>query len=45
MRRWPSVEKAERMLGWKAKIGVEEGIAQTVAWLRDKSDARARGCD
>ena len=29
MRRWPSVEKAERLLGWKAQIGVEEGIAQT----------------
>src|SRR3954463_1778410 len=36
VRRWPSVEKAERMLGWKARIGVEEGIAQTVAWLRER---------
>src|SRR5215211_165774 len=34
VRRWPSVEKAERLLDWKAKIGVEDGIAQTVAWLR-----------
>ena len=34
VRRWPSVEKAERLLGWRARIGVEEGIAQTVAWLR-----------
>ncbi len=34
VRRWPSVEKAERLLGWKARIGVEEGIAATVAWLR-----------
>jgi UDP-glucose 4-epimerase len=33
-RRWPSVEKARRLLGWEARIGVEEGIAQTVAWLR-----------
>lgn len=33
VRRWPSVEKAERVLGWKARIGVEEGIAATVAWL------------
>src|SRR6202043_2685881 len=23
-RRWPSVEKAEKLLGWEAKIGVEE---------------------
>jgi nucleoside-diphosphate-sugar epimerase len=34
VRRWPSVEKAKRLLGWEARIGVHEGIAQTVAWLR-----------
>jgi nucleoside-diphosphate-sugar epimerase len=34
VRRWPSVEKAERLLGWKARIGVREGIAQTTEWLR-----------
>jgi nucleoside-diphosphate-sugar epimerase len=34
VRRWPSVEKAERLLGWKAKIGVRDGIRQTVDWLR-----------
>ncbi|MGH2969148.1 MAG: NAD-dependent epimerase/dehydratase family protein [Solirubrobacteraceae bacterium] len=34
VRRWPSVEKAERLLGWRARIGVAEGIAQTVEWLR-----------
>ncbi|HEU4977995.1 MAG TPA: NAD-dependent epimerase/dehydratase family protein [Solirubrobacteraceae bacterium] len=34
VRRWPSVEKARRLLGWEARIGIEEGIAQTVAWLR-----------
>lgn len=33
-RRWPSVEKAKRMLGWEAKIDVHDGIAQTVEWLR-----------
>src|ERR671910_1015379 len=33
-RRWPSVEKAERLLDWKARIGVREGIAQTAGWLR-----------
>jgi UDP-glucose 4-epimerase len=33
-RRWPSVEKAERLLGWRAQIEVEDGIAATVAWLR-----------
>ena len=35
-RRWPSVEKARRVLGWEARIGVRDGIAQTVAWLRDQ---------
>jgi nucleoside-diphosphate-sugar epimerase len=33
-RRWPSVEKARSMLGWEARIGVRDGIGQTVAWLR-----------
>ena len=33
-RRWPSVEKAKQLLGWEAKIGVEQGIASTVQWLR-----------
>src|SRR3712207_6140391 len=35
-RRWPDVSKAERLLGWKARIGVREGIAQTVDWLRQR---------
>jgi nucleoside-diphosphate-sugar epimerase len=34
VRRWPSVEKARRLLGWEAQIGVREGIADTVEWLR-----------
>ena len=41
VRRWPSVAKAEELLQWKAKIGVEEGIAQTVAWLREREEAHA----
>jgi nucleoside-diphosphate-sugar epimerase len=35
-RRWPSVEKARRLLGWEAKIDVPEGIASTVDWLREQ---------
>jgi UDP-glucose 4-epimerase len=35
-RRWPSVEKARRALGWEAKIGPREGIRQTVEWLREQ---------
>ena len=34
VRRWPSVEKAERLLGWRARIGVREGIRHTAEWLR-----------
>jgi UDP-glucose 4-epimerase len=35
-RRWPSVEKARKLLGWQAQIGVQEGIAATVRWLREQ---------
>ncbi len=36
-RRWPSVEKARRVLGWEAGIDLRTGIAQTVEWLRDQA--------
>jgi nucleoside-diphosphate-sugar epimerase len=39
-RRWPSVEKARRLLGWEALIPLEDGIAQTVRWLRDAVSPR-----
>jgi nucleoside-diphosphate-sugar epimerase len=39
VRRWPSTEKARRVLGWEARIGVREGIADTVAWFRERSGA------
>jgi nucleoside-diphosphate-sugar epimerase len=42
-RRWPSVEKARKLLGWEARIGVEEGIAATVAWLRARRATRSDG--
>jgi len=35
-RRWPSVEKARKLLGWQAKIEVEDGIAATVEWIRER---------
>src|SRR5580700_1060197 len=38
-RRWPSVEKARTLLGWEAQITVEEGIAATVGWLREREVA------
>jgi UDP-glucose 4-epimerase len=36
-RRWPSVEKARDLLGWHARIEVEDGIAATVRWLRERA--------
>ena len=35
-RRWPSTEKARRLLGWEAQIGAREGIGQTVEWFRSR---------
>jgi UDP-glucose 4-epimerase len=43
VRRWPSVEKAERLLGWRAQIGVEEGVAATAEWLRSLELPAATG--
>ncbi|MBD0283064.1 MAG: NAD(P)-dependent oxidoreductase [Thermoleophilaceae bacterium] len=41
-RRWPSVEKARRLLCWEARVDLREGIAATVEWLRQREPA-ARG--
>jgi dTDP-glucose 4,6-dehydratase len=30
-----SVEKAERLLGWRARTSFEQGLERTVAWYRD----------
>ena len=34
-RRFASVEKARSLLGWEARVGVREGVAQTTEWLRE----------
>ena len=39
-RRWPSTEKARRLLGWEARIGVREGIADTVEWFESGPEKR-----
>jgi UDP-glucose 4-epimerase len=36
-RRWPSVAKARDLLGWQARIDLRDGLAGTVAWLRQQS--------
>jgi UDP-glucose 4-epimerase len=35
-RRWPSVDKARDVLGWQARIGLRDGLAGTVGWLRQQ---------
>jgi nucleoside-diphosphate-sugar epimerase len=40
-RRWPSVDKARRVLGWTAQVRLEEGIAETVQWLRGQLTTRS----
>ncbi len=41
VRRWPSVEKAERLLGWRAQIEIRDGIGDTIAWLREQAPVRS----
>jgi nucleoside-diphosphate-sugar epimerase len=33
--RVPSIGKAERVLGFQPRIGLDEGLERTVAWYRD----------
>ena len=40
-RRWPSVEKATRLLGWEARVELREGLAETVCWLRESGSVEA----
>jgi nucleoside-diphosphate-sugar epimerase len=40
-RRWPSVEKARRIVGWEAQVDLRDGLAGTVEWLRDVDLAEA----
>jgi UDP-glucose 4-epimerase len=42
-RRWPSVEKARRLLGWEARVDLRDGIARTAEWLRDRQLAARDG--
>jgi UDP-glucose 4-epimerase len=38
-RRWPSVEKARRLLDWEAREDLRDGIVETVRWLREQEFA------
>jgi nucleoside-diphosphate-sugar epimerase len=39
VRRWPDVSKARELLGWQARVPLEQGLAKTVAWLRAQPTA------
>jgi UDP-glucose 4-epimerase len=41
-RRWPSVEKAKRLLGWEARVDLRDGLAETVQWLREQAEQADR---
>jgi nucleoside-diphosphate-sugar epimerase len=41
-RRWPSTEKAKRLLGFEARIDVREGVRQTADWLRENGPVAHR---
>jgi UDP-glucose 4-epimerase len=34
--RIPNVEKAKELLGWEPKVDLDEGLARTIAWYREK---------
>ena len=40
VRRWPSVEKARKLLGWESQIGIREGVRETIAWMREQDAVR-----
>jgi len=36
LRRVPNVSKAERLLGFRAEVPLEEGLQETIAWFRNR---------
>jgi len=38
--RIPNVRKAKELLGWEAKVDLDEGLERTIAWYRQKLAAR-----
>ena len=42
-RRWPSVDKARRLLGWEAQIDLRDGLRATVDWLRERELVQHEG--
>ncbi|MDB4974935.1 MAG: UDP-glucose 4-epimerase [Myxococcaceae bacterium] len=40
--RVPDVRKAEKLLGFKAKVELEDGLRRTIEWYRKKAEATAK---
>jgi len=40
--RQPDITRARKLLGWEPKIGLEEGLARTLAYFRPRVEARGR---
>jgi dTDP-glucose 4,6-dehydratase len=40
--RRPDISKARRVLGWEPRISLEEGLARTIAYFRDRTDLAER---
>jgi dTDP-glucose 4,6-dehydratase len=40
--RKPDITRAQTILGWQPKIGLEEGLAKTVGYFKSKLEAEAR---
>jgi UDP-glucose 4-epimerase len=38
--RIPNVEKAKRVLGFEAQVGLDDGLARTIAWFRERLGAK-----
>jgi CDP-glucose 4,6-dehydratase len=34
-RQWLDATKAKKVLGWGPKVGLEQGLARTIAWYRE----------
>jgi nucleoside-diphosphate-sugar epimerase len=39
-RRWPSVEKAREVIGFEARVELDDGLRETVEWLREQRVAQ-----
>jgi UDP-glucose 4-epimerase len=41
-RNFAIARRAQELLGWRAEVSLEEGIARTVAWFRETADVNSR---